>query len=363
MLPTRCANMEKNIYSQALDTLQKGKALVLVRIIKSSGSTPRGTGSVCCIDEDGVISGTIGGGLIEYKVSAKAQELFQTKTSWIYNFQLSQEESAREGMICGGEVTCYLEPWFPNNQDLIGVLHSLHNQLEKGQSVTLVTLISHGSDPMEKSSRELVYNDHPTISHTVSLGKVKIGLGDVKSPVLLKSDNTDKYAFAEPITPAPFVVLCGAGHISACVAPLAKMVGFRVVVLDDRQEFANSERFPRVDKVCVGPFVQMLAEISITKSTYVVIVTRGHAYDKVVLETVLDRDPAYIGMIGSIRKRDALYNALIKKGVSQKKLATVYSPIGTAIDAQTPEEIAVSIVGELIKVRAGGASKFKPLPL
>ncbi|MBU0545627.1 MAG: XdhC family protein, partial [Proteobacteria bacterium] len=126
------------------------------------------------------------------------------------------------------------------------------------------------------------------------------------------------------------------------------------IVLDDRREFANRERFPMAEKICVGPFVQTLGEISITKSSYIVIVTRGHAFDKAVLKTVLDSDPAYIGMIGSVRKRDALYDALLKEGASQEKLLTVYSPIGTEIDAQTPEEIAVSIVGELIKTRAAG---------
>ncbi|MFH1976038.1 MAG: XdhC family aldehyde oxidoreductase maturation factor [Pseudomonadota bacterium] len=359
--------MEKNLYSQIYDTLQKGKALVLARIIKSSGSTPRGIGSICFIDEDGVITGTIGGGLLEYKVSAKAKELFHTKVSWIYHFQLSQDESAREGMICGGEVTCYLEPLFPKNKALLEIFHSINNLLEKGQSAILLTLISHGIDPMDENCRNLVSIDHPLISNIVALGKGKIKLEEIKRPVLLKCDDSDEYAFVEPIAPAPFVILCGAGHISACVAPLAKMVGFKVIVLDDRREFANRERFPMAERICVGPFVQTLGEISITKSSYIVIVTRGHAFDKAVLKTVLDSDPAYIGMIGSIRKRDALYDALIKEGASQEKLSTVYSPIGTEIDAQTPEEIAVSIVGELIKTRAAGfipanASQRNPPP-
>lgn len=353
--------MEKNLYSQVYDTLQKGKAIVLARIIKSSGSTPRGIGSICFFDEDGVITGTIGGGLLEYRVSFKANELFHTEVSGIYHFQLSQDESAQEGMICGGEVTCYLEPLFPKNKDLLEIFHSINNLLEKGQSATLLTLISHGIDPMSANCRKLVPIDHPFISNIVAIGKGKLKLGEIKRPVLLKCDDNDEYAFAEPITPDPVVILCGAGHISVCVAPLAKMVGFNVIVLDDRMEFANRERFPMAEKIYVGPFVQTLGAISITKSSYIVIVTRGHSFDKSVLKTVLDSDAAYIGMIGSVRKRDALYEALVTEGASQEKLSAVCSPIGTEIAAQTPEEIAVSIVGELIKIRAAKTSNFQPM--
>jgi xanthine dehydrogenase accessory factor len=126
------------------------------------------------------------------------------------------------------------------------------------------------------------------------------------------------------------------------------------VVLDDRPEFASSERFPRAEQIKVIPsFPQAFEGLEIDRDGYVVIVTRGHLHDKTVLEQALKTDAGYIGMIGSRRKRDLIYRELLTKGFSQAELGRVHAPIGLAIGAETPEEIAVSIVAELIQVRAG----------
>lgn len=150
----------------------------------------------------------------------------------------------------------------------------------------------------------------------------------------------------------------GAGHVSRQVAKLAKMVEFRVVVLDDRETFANGERFPEADDIRVlAHFDQAFSGLAIDADSYLVILTRGHGHDQTVLAQALRTSAGYIGMIGSRAKRTAIYQALLKQGFSRADLDRVHSPIGVDIGAQTPEELGVSIVGELIYKRAGSPPK------
>jgi len=158
--------------------------------------------------------------------------------------------------------------------------------------------------------------------------------------------------FIERIDLTNRVILFGAGHVSDYVARLAKMVGFHVTVIDDREEFANKERFPEADSVIVDGLETVFDQLVVTPASYIVILTRGHLFDKTVLEKSIETEAGYIGMIGSKRKRNLIYQSLLDKGVSKETLEKVYSPIGVAINAQTPEEIAVSIVAELIQERA-----------
>jgi xanthine dehydrogenase accessory factor len=135
------------------------------------------------------------------------------------------------------------------------------------------------------------------------------------------------------------------------LAPLVKKVHFRVAVIDDREMFANRERFPEVDEVIVSEFEKCFDQLSVDDSSYIVIVTRGHLYDGFVLEQAMKTSARYIGMIGSKKKIGTLFQGLKKKGISKEMLSRVHAPIGLEINSETPEEIAVSIVAELIKVR------------
>jgi xanthine dehydrogenase accessory factor len=177
-------------------------------------------------------------------------------------------------------------------------------------------------------------------------------LSRIRSPRIVELEHGRFTLFAEPVEAGSVVYLFGAGHISTSVAPLASMVGFRVAVIDDRPEFATRERFPTADEVLVLPFDKVFNHLRVTPDAYLVIVTRGHLSDRTVLRSALMTNPAYIGMIGSKRKRKTIYRSLLDEGVPQERLGAVHSPIGVEIGAETPEEIAVSIVGELIKTRA-----------
>jgi xanthine dehydrogenase accessory factor len=172
--------------------------------------------------------------------------------------------------------------------------------------------------------------------------------------------------YIDVVVSRPTLVIAGAGHVAMPVAEMGHLCGFRVVVLDDRPDMASAERFPHAEERIVGDVGETMHGLSITPNTYVVIVTRGHAHDEAALRAVIDSDAAYVGMIGSRRKVRTIFDHLLADGVSEEPLRRVYSPIGLNIGAQTPAEIAVSILAEIVMLRqkgqAGAAQSMKLAP-
>jgi xanthine dehydrogenase accessory factor len=157
--------------------------------------------------------------------------------------------------------------------------------------------------------------------------------------------------FIEPILTPSTLYLFGGGHISLPLAKIGKLLGFKIAVIDDRAEFANTDRFPEADVILAGDFTKSFPKLKIDKSSYIVIVTRGHQHDELVLEWAVGTLAKYVGMIGSKTKVKTIFSHLLARGISKEKLDRVHAPIGLEIEAQTPEEIAVSILAEIIKVR------------
>jgi len=160
--------------------------------------------------------------------------------------------------------------------------------------------------------------------------------------------------FIEVAVPRPSLLIVGAGHVGQSLAQTGKLVGFQVVVLDDRPDFANVERFPEADEIIVADFIETLRDYPITDANYIVLVTRGHRYDEQSLREILNSSAAYIGMIGSRRRVATVLRHLAEEGYPPERLQQIYSPIGLDIGAETPEEIALSIMAEIVKVRRGG---------
>lgn len=172
-------------------------------------------------------------------------------------------------------------------------------------------------------------------------------------------DGLDVEFFVETIAPAPKAILFGGGHVSFAVAEMLNRVGFSITIVDDRSEFASKERFPFADKILCCSFQEAIQSLEIDGNTYVIIMTRGHLHDYECLAGVLNSEAKYIGMIGSRRKVKLLKERLNKEGFTEERISSIYAPIGLDIGAETPGEIAISIVAELIAIRRG---KFKKEP-
>ncbi|MDP6183247.1 MAG: XdhC/CoxI family protein [Gammaproteobacteria bacterium] len=160
--------------------------------------------------------------------------------------------------------------------------------------------------------------------------------------------------YFESLIPRDHLIIVGAGHIGVAVSSIAGKVGFEITVIDDRSDYANRERFPEADRVVAKDIESALAEIDIDQETYVVLVTRAHAFDETALRLVLDSDARYIGMIGSTRRVLVVYKRLVSEGFPPESLSKVYAPIGLDFGASTPDEIGLAIVAELIAVKRGG---------
>ena len=346
-----------NVFMDLYQLLESGQKVVLARIVRQVGSAPRTIGTKCLILEDGKIEGTIGGGYLEYLVIKTAQAVLrQEKTQMLY-FKLTGKEVAETDMLCGGEVDVYLEPIFPDNASAQIVFQAIRTTIADQRRGVLVTRVAEGLSAHHQASRVFIAEDGSQRgeleNNALPQMEARQPLSKTKRPRLIESETPGRLFFIDPIGPEDILFIFGAGHVSTFVAPLAKMVGFQVKVIDDRPEFANKERFPHADEIIVAPFLEAFERITISKSSYMAIITRGHIYDRDVLRASLQKHPAYIGMIGSRRKRDLIYKSLRDDGISQKQLETVHSPIGIHIGGETPEEIAISIVAELIQVRYG----------
>jgi xanthine dehydrogenase accessory factor len=199
------------------------------------------------------------------------------------------------------------------------------------------------------------------LPNMVEAGKIlmdgmEASLGRGRPEILTCNDGAGKEfrLFVEPIVSASVLYIFGGGHVSSEVVPLCRRVGFKSIVIDDRAEFSDPVNFPDADKVFHYSYDGVINNLSVDKSTYIVIMTRSHACDQTVLNQALRTDARYIGMIGSRRKITTIFENLLKEGFTNEDFERVHSPIGLDIGAETPVEIALSIVAELVKVRAEG---------
>jgi xanthine dehydrogenase accessory factor len=250
--------------------------------------------------------------------------------------------------------------------------------LEAGEDAALVTIVStQGSTPQRVGARMLVFSDGRTVGtigggcyENDAAGKAREAIKTRKAGVA-RYDLSDDVAgenglicggrmdvFIEPLDPSPRLLVVGAGHVSQHVAGMAAAVGFRVHVLDDREAFAHRDRFPSADEVTVAGIADFLQSADLPASAFVVVVTRGHTHDLAAVRALAGRPLRYVGMIGSRAKVARVFDALRAEGVPPDWLDEVHAPIGLQIGAVTPEEIAVSIVAELVAVRRGADARL-----
>jgi xanthine dehydrogenase accessory factor len=253
------------------------------------------------------------------------------------------------------------------------VFEALTQALERGDEAALVTIVSaQGSTPQRVGAKMLVFADGRTVG-TIGGGcyendafwKAKESIQSRK-PQLVKYDLTDDFAeesglicggnmqvYIEPLEATPRLYVIGAGHVGYHLATLAQTIGFRIHVLDDREKFASRDRFPDAAEVVVDSIPEWLHQANIPTNSYVVVVTRGHTHDLDALRSLAARDLRYLGLIGSKAKVKRIYDALLNEGMPVECLQRVHAPVGLDIGAVSPEEIAVSILAELIAVRRG----------
>jgi xanthine dehydrogenase accessory factor len=328
------------IYDKMIEYIDRGQGGSLVTVVEKTGAAPRDKGAKMFVGADGSIAGTIGGGSVEAFACSEALRQGQgQKDAAIMPFRMEGVSVEDEGMLCGGDVTILIEPVLARHRDLyekIGLFQ------RRGRKAALVTKFRGG--PYAKSLFDDQGNVWGDPLDSDDIEGIKTFLGR-RGPIVSGD------VVVEPLEPTANLIIFGAGHVSLFLARVAKMVHFNITVVDDREEFANEDRFPEADHIVVADFASVFEKLQFTEETYVAIVTRGHKYDAMVLEGCLKRPARYIGMIGSTRKVNIVKEHLREQGFSDGDLAGVHAPIGIDIHSETPEEIGVSIVAELIQAR------------
>ena len=349
----------KEVIQEAIKLLQSGKSGVLATVVRTKGSTPQKSGAMLLVREDGSGVGTLGGGCVEGDIWFAAKEILRRGGGPEFkDYFLNEDIAARDGLVCGGTMYFYLEP-VRKEEDFVPIGDELINAYEGGDPVGLATIVNVAKGGTNLGAKLLLKQDGTIIgtlgdpaldARAKELAAQVADVGNIES--FITDDGTE--VFVEGFTTPPTLIMVGGGHVGKATADLAHNLGYRVYVVDDRPEFANPERFPYAEQTVVSSYENWPEHLDINVNTFIVAATRGHRYDDLALESALTTRARYIGLLGSRRKTIMIYRRLIGQGISVDRLKQVYAPIGLNIGGLTPEELAVSIMSEIIMVRRGG---------
>jgi len=245
----------------------------------------------------------------------------------------------------------------------VNAFYQLSKALRSQKRVVLVTIIKEYGDTkglvgkkiLCDFSGEVYYSDlSPKLTHELTLFVHKLSVDKkITGTFQMAVDEGEFEIYLEKYIPAPKAVIFGAGHVSQPTCHLLKMIGFHVTVIDDRSSFANSQRFPDADEIIVDIFENAINQINIDENTWVILVTRGHKYDFLCLERLMEKDMAYLGMMGSKSRAAITKRQLAEAGYSKENIARLKCPVGLDIGGQSPEELAVSIAAQIIAIKSG----------
>lgn len=333
-----------HLFQQLLARLKNGNPAVLCSIIASSGSVPRGAGAKMAVFSDGSFCGTIGGGNVEYCTIQKAMDVHKTGHDAQESFLLHPNQVQDIGMVCGGEVTVYFQHFDPEQKETLALLRHILSRLQCNCNCWLIMALKDG-----RVTDFGTWDDETGLRGLQSIDEAALLPHLGSRSVHLQGET---HLYIEPLCQRGIVYIFGGGHVGRALCPVLANVGFRVCVVENRPGLCEAERFPGAMAVLQDDCKDIQKTIPITKDDYVAIMTPGHADDRDILNQVLWTPARYIGVIGS-RKKIAATNAwLLERGHDPASLSRIISPIGLPIQAQTPEEIAISIAAQLIAHRA-----------
>ena len=313
-----------HFFQRVAAALTRG-SVAIATVIHTNGSTPREVGAKLMLCEHGDTFGTIGGGAGEAKVLRQAQMVLQTGQAQIVMVDLSGAPNREIQGICGGQMQVWVARW--QGEDAIAIAQQIVESLERGTAITLTVPLQAGELPMVSSADFTAMASAPAAE-----------------------------CFQETLLPSPLLLIVGAGHCGIQLAKAAHFAGFRIMVQDDRPEWASPENFPQAERLFHGSMGEVVEAIAHHSQLYAALVTRGIDYDLPALKALITRQPSctYLGMIGSQKRVNKALQVLQAEGVDPDAFPALHAPIGLNIGALTPEEIAISICSELIMVRRGG---------
>ena len=348
----------KEVIQEAVRLLNQGEACVMAMVVRTRGSTPQKPGAKLLVRQDGSGVGTLGGGCVEGDIWFAAKEIMRRQGGAEFkDYLLNEEIAARDGLVCGGTMYFFIDPLW-QAEDFLPFGKEALDSYEGGRPAAMATVVK--GQPDAVGAKILFREDGSTVG---SLGSPELEELAREAAQRVASLGKNEYLaapqgiemFVEGFTTPPTLVIMGGGHVGKATSRLARTLGFRIYVVDDRAEFANRERFPEAEETIVAEYSKGLDQVPINANTFIVVATRGHRYDDLALEAAVQTPASYVGLLGSRRKTILIYQRLARMGISPERLKAVQAPVGLNIGALTPEELAVSIMSEIIMHRHGGS--------
>ena len=310
----------REVLTELAEWTNAGEEIALATVVETWGSSPRPLGSKMVVTRSGKMAGSVSNGCIESAVFDEAQKVLKSRQPKVAAFGVADDVAFEVGLACGGHIEVFVEPLGPVHEQLIAIL-------QRDEQATLRTnLVTGEADLVEgwtPPGSELAHRD-----------------GDL---------------FVEPFRRPAHLIIVGAIHIAIPLHRLAKLMGYRVTVVDARAKFATKERFPEADELIVAWPDEAMQKLVIDNSSYVVILTHDPKFDLPALRSVLKKDAGYVGAIGSRKTNQNRFDALRAEGFTEEQLSPVHGPIGLDLGSRGAEETALGIMAEITSVRFGGS--------
>jgi len=321
-----------------------GKSIALATVVQTWGSSPRRAGAKMAFTSDGRITGSVSGGCVENAVVEAGMESLRTRQPRLLHFGVADETAWEVGLACGGSIEVFVQPLDP---DIFQSVHSVLKEERSGISATVI------KGPEEILGRELLLQDDGRQTGTISaewdeqvlkLAHETLSTGSAHRVSL----NEDVEIFLEPILPSPALIIVGGVHIAIALASLAKTLGYRTIMIDPRTAWGNEQRFPHVDQLITKWPQEAFEKVHLTRSSAVVMLTHDPKLDDPAVKIALSSPAFYVGALGSKKTAVKRQERLLNDGLSEAQLSHLHAPIGLDIGAQTPEEIALAIMAEVV---------------
>jgi xanthine dehydrogenase accessory factor len=325
----------------------ENKSIVLATVVQTWGSSPRRAGAKMALTPDGKITGSVSGGCVEGAVYETGVDVLKANRPQLLHFGVADETAWEVGLACGGSIDIFVKPL---DEEFFRALHSVLVQ----EKLAVAVMVVRGPD--ELLGREMLVEETGNVTGSLSealdkqaveMARETLAKGESRRAML----NEDIEIFLEVILPPPTLIAVGGVHITIALMALAKTLGYRTVVIDPRSAFGNEERFPNVDRLIQRWPDEAFQEIPLTRSTAVAMLTHDPKLDDPALKIALPSPAFYVGALGSKTTQAKRRQRLLEDGMTQERLNRLHGPIGLEIGAGTPEEIAISIMAEVVAAR------------
>lgn len=321
---------------------EEGKDVALATVVQTWGSGPRGPGAKMAMTRDARIAGSVSGGCVESSVVEEARAVLETGEPKLLRFGVSDETAWDVGLSCGGSIAIYVEPLTD------AVYQPLRRAFEDERAIVKATVVK-GSEP----GKTLIVDDDTSDGGPI-VEAARRALASGRSEQVTVGDDTEVFVDVE--LPPPVLVMVGGVHVAVALTSMATALGYRTIIVDPRGVFGSDERFPHVDELVREWPDTALKRLGLTRSTAVATLTHDPKLDDPALEVALPSPAFYVGALGSKRTHEKRRRRLLERGVSEDELERLHAPIGISIGSRSPEEIALSVMAEIVATRNGVSS-------